>query len=250
MPGPTPYQYKPDDDPVTVAQQNGITPEQLIQANPGGYPFSAGQNINIPMLPPLVQNNINQRGRGYGGPYTYATSTPAAQPSLLQQRMDQGYGYDLSQRGRGANANGSFYDMRDRSYGQTPPVDQLNAMRGKGYGQTTTLPPQTGYWQDPAGAPTGNPNNGYGGFEPIRGGDNTDFANTAAARYNAANNIPFLQQSRWDPRRRRYISVGQWLRQNRRGGRGRGGGGRKAPEQKQQEFTLTNSFIDFSASAG
>jgi hypothetical protein len=241
MPGPTPYQYKPDDDPVTVAQQNGITPEQLIQANPGGYPFSAGQNINIPMLPPLVQNNINQRGRGYGGPYQYAQA-PAAAPSLLQQRIDQG---QQPQSRLGANY-GPGYQMQPSI---NPPPSSAYGTDDSWYrpaapaaGVITTPP-------GPAGA-TGNPNNGYGGFEPIRGGDNTDFANTAAARYNAANNIPFLQQSRWDPKRRKYISVGQWLRQNRRGGRGRGGGGKKPPEQKQQEFTLTNSFLDFNVSAG
>jgi hypothetical protein len=233
MPGPTPYQYKPDDDPVTVAQANGITPEQLIQANPGGYPFSAGQNINIPMLPPLVQNNINQRGRGYGGPYQYGTT---AAPSLLQQRIDQG------------QQQGQLLTTR--------PQSRLGANYGPGYQMQPSInpPPSSTYgtddsWYRPATpvvttptSPTGNQNSG--------GPDNTDFANTAAARYNAANNIPFLQQSRWDPKRRKYISVGQWLRQNRRGGRGRGGGGKKPPEQKQQEFTLTNSFLDFNISAG
>ena len=42
------YRYRPEDDPTTVATQFGITPSQLIQANPGGFPFSTGQTINVP----------------------------------------------------------------------------------------------------------------------------------------------------------------------------------------------------------
>jgi hypothetical protein len=228
-----PYIYSDNDNPINLAEQNGITPQQLFEANPGGTPFSVGQQINIPTA----------------SPFQYSAPIGPQPASLLQQRMAQPVQspYDLAQRGRGANVNGSLYDMRGRGYGQATSVDQINAMRGRGTGVTNNLPMNA--YEDVQAGPTGNVNNGYGGFENKGGPDNTDFANTAAAQYNAANNIPFLQQSRWDPKRRKYISVGQWLRQNRRGGRGRGGG-KKPPEQKQQEFTLTNSFLDFNVSAG
>src|SRR5688572_12797605 len=48
MPTKRPYQYQPGDSPLTVANQFNLQPQQIISANPGGYPFSAGQTINIP----------------------------------------------------------------------------------------------------------------------------------------------------------------------------------------------------------
>ena len=51
---PTTYQYKSNDQPDKVAQQLGVTPQQLIQANPGGYPFSTGQTIKIPQIGPQL----------------------------------------------------------------------------------------------------------------------------------------------------------------------------------------------------
>src|SRR5689334_1617954 len=46
----TTYQYKAGDDPVTVAEQYGLTPQQLLDANPGSAPFSTGQTIKIPFM--------------------------------------------------------------------------------------------------------------------------------------------------------------------------------------------------------
>lgn len=72
MPKITPYQYQGQDSPLTVATQYGISPQQLISANPGGYPFSTGQTINIPQL---GTNPIQQ-------PAVYGPPTPAKQGSL------------------------------------------------------------------------------------------------------------------------------------------------------------------------
>lgn len=44
----------------------------------------------------------------------------------------------------------------------------------------------------------------------------TDFQQTKAYKFNQENNIPFLQQKRWDEQRKKYISVGQWMKQERR----------------------------------
>lgn len=145
-----PYQYGANDDPVTLASQNGITTQQLLDANPGGYPFSVGQNINMP------------------------------------------------------------------SWVQTPQTQQAQQPR-----------PQT-----PRPTPAGN----------------TDYANTAAAQYYKEQGTPFLEQKRWDPQRKKYISVGKWLKQSRRGGRRRGGDDR--PQKRKQEYALANTIIDFGLSAG
>jgi hypothetical protein len=264
IPGPTPYQYKPDDDPVTLAQQNGITPGQLLAANPGGYPFSPGQNINIPMLPPMVQQNFQQRGRGASAPYQYAPTSMGVSntaslgdPSLLQQRMDIGYGYDPAQRGRGENVNQSLYDMRGRGYGQPTAVDNINDMRGRGFGQTNTPTPQTGVWEDPAASTTPNTANGdFYGYErdPETGRSVRVIKNSASSN--------FLSELRWDPQRRRYVSIGKLLQQGKLDLKGnwRNSGRRQrqasAIQRKQQvqqqkdDFTLSNSLISFSASAG
>lgn len=244
MPGPTIYQYRPEDTPVTLADQFGVTPQQLIQANPGGFPFSVGQQIRVPtfqysapigpnpavtdpgrgtMLPsnPMgsVQNaNLAMRGRGYQPPGTYAQSEQGVPAST-------GYGTDDSWYRTTAQANAAAAAQQRINQGLPPPNQ----------------------------GPTGNLNNGYGGFQNKGGADNTDFNQTAAAQYNAANNIPFLNQKRWDPKRRKYITVGQWLKQNRRGGRGRGargGGGSNGGGGGSFDAALANSIIDFGVSAG
>jgi LysM repeat protein len=53
-----PYQFKPDDDVTKIAQQFNTTPAAILQANPGAYPFTTGQNIKLPTQPqqPMVQN--------------------------------------------------------------------------------------------------------------------------------------------------------------------------------------------------
>ncbi len=264
IPGPTPYQYKPDDDPVTLAQQNGITPGQLLAANPGGYPFSPGQNINIPMMPPLVQQNFVQRGRGASAPYQYAPTSMGVNntaslgdPSLLQQRMDIGQGYDLAQRGRGENAYGSNFDMRGRTYGQPTNVDQLNAMRGRGFGQTATATPQAGVWEDPAAPTTPDTANGdFYGYErdPETGRSVRVIKNSASAS--------LLNELRWDPQRRRYVSIGKllqqgkldlkgnWRKQSNRQRRNAAVERKQQVRQQKEDFTLSNSLISFSASAG
>lgn len=68
MPQNSPYQYQATDSPLTLANQYGIQPQQLISANPGGYPFTNGQVINIP------------RFNSPGAPNPYAPAI-AAQPS-------------------------------------------------------------------------------------------------------------------------------------------------------------------------
>lgn len=53
------YQYQTGDSPATLAQQFQTTPQELINANPGGYPFTNGQTINVPFQP--INYNIGQQ---------------------------------------------------------------------------------------------------------------------------------------------------------------------------------------------
>lgn len=237
------YQYKPDDDPVTVANQFGITPQQLLGANPGGAPFSTGQTINIPFQysapTPTIQYN--------------APIGPQPAPSLLQQRMAQPVTSvpGLNQQGRGI-----------QGLDQLNAINNVNAMRGRGFGQDSPAGPMVmGNWVEPT-QPALDPTRPYGGFERA-GKDNTDYANTATARYYEAAGTPFLQQQRWDPQRRRFVSIGRLLRQgkldlkgnwHRRGNRQRANDAlarrRDQKQQQTQDFTLANSLINFSVSSG
>ena len=85
LPGFTPYIYKSGDDPVKLAQQNGIPTQTLLNANLGGTPFSTGQNINIPL------NNMPTQGLGlplrtptYNTNYSGYSSSQAALTSIPQ----------------------------------------------------------------------------------------------------------------------------------------------------------------------
>src|SRR5688572_15807436 len=66
----TTYQYNEGDDPLTVANQFGITPQQLLAANPGGTPFSVGQQIAVPQ-------------------YQYSAPTPMAANVMQHQQAIQ-----------------------------------------------------------------------------------------------------------------------------------------------------------------
>ena len=81
--GKIPYQFKYDDTPISVANQFGITPQQLIAANPGAWPASTGQMIN---LPTGFQQALARRAPAYNLPegQQYA-------PSTFQQALRQSY---------------------------------------------------------------------------------------------------------------------------------------------------------------
>jgi hypothetical protein len=238
MPGinnPYQYQFKPEDNPLSVAQQFGVTPQQLLEANPGGYPFSTGQTIKVPQTFQYNAGTSNDmRGRGYN---------PAASS------------YDPAMRGRGANANVSNFDMRSRGYGQPGAIDQLNDMRGRGYGQTNILAPETGVWEDPAATTPTTPEKGqFYGYErdPETGRSVRVIKDSSSAS--------LLNEMRWDPQRRRYVSIGRLLRQGKLDLRGnwhnssrrqnQSNARQRRQQTQQQDMTLSNSLISFSASAG
>jgi LysM repeat protein len=51
MPQGFTYKVRRGETPTTIAQRYGITPEQILRANPGGAPFSVGQTVRIPGSP-------------------------------------------------------------------------------------------------------------------------------------------------------------------------------------------------------
>lgn len=238
MPGPTtPYIYKPGDNPLDLSNQYGLTPNQLIQANPGGYPFSVGQRINLPYqysapIGPALPNITNPNGGVGTTPYGPALPPPGPTSPYYPSAANRGMGVN-----RALPTNTYFNSEKG-----APAVS-------KAYGTDDSWwrPATTQNTLAPAG-PAGNPNNGFGGFENKGGSGNSEYANTAAAQYYAANNTPWLQQKRWSPEKKKYITIGQWLKQGRR--HGGGGGGGKKKKQREQNYALANSIIDFGVSAG
>ena len=101
----TNYLYKETDDPITVANQFGITPTQLLGANPGGTPFSTGQTINIPFQynapigpqpmigpqpAPVVPLN-QQPPTGYGPGAVPSTSPTVQEPFASRLGVPRGH---------------------------------------------------------------------------------------------------------------------------------------------------------------
>jgi hypothetical protein len=257
-----PYTYRPDDDPITLAQRFNLPPNALIDANPGGYPFQTGQTINIPQTyeyrapattgPNVLVSPNSPTGSFLGGnPYdrtvnTGYSATGGATPSS-----------PLDPRSRSTNMNQSLMDMRGRGYGQPDAADRINDMRGRGYGQTSALPTQTGYWQDPAGGTT--PALAEGDFYGYERDPET--GRSVRVIKNAATDN-FLKELRWDPQARKYVSIarllkqgkldlkGNWNKTSKRQRRGAAQQRNRQQVEERQDYSLANSLITFSGSSG
>lgn len=255
MPGPNPYLYKPQDTPLTVANQFGVTPNQLLAANPGGYPFSTGQAIQIPAANPYqysapigpqpAPGPAGSPPAGYG-PNAFA---PAPQNRMVNDPKET----------RSAPATvGNF--------GFSPTAGMRNILYRLAQGEDVNMPEAQrtaveSFLTGGAPQPAFDPSQPGGGFAPAPA-DNSDYANTRAARYYAAAGTPFLQQRRWDPQARRYVSIGRLLRQgkldlqgnwhkrSRRQVRNAAIERKQRNVQQAQDFTLANSLISFGAASG
>jgi len=239
MPRPKnlPYQYGATDSPVTLADKYGITPTQLIDANPGGYPFSQGQTINIPQFGPVLGN------QGVVGPTMYGPPKPTGITGV----PPVGYG---PQKTPSTNF-GSGYVMQPNAITNTFPWLAGN--------QPTALPESTGA----ALAGTQQLDTATGQTTMGVQTNNSDYANTRAAQYYEAQGTPFLKQKRWDPQAKEYVSIGRLIKQgkldlqgnwHKRSNRQRATNAQQnrqqAQQKQQQDFTLANSLIDFGASSG
>lgn len=235
----TSYRYGQGDNLSNLAQQYQTTPQEILAANPGGYPFSLGQTISIPQYnafggvgnTPYGPSRSNQYG-GIGttpyGPDRGVTGVPPVGYGPAQQKAVQ-------------PLTGSFLSGSGQNLGtyMNENIVPLNTA-------PTALPNSTG-------STLPGTQNAFTPEEQEQA--SSDYMNTRAAQFYAANNVPFERQLRWDPKKKKYITVGQWMRQSQKkfNKKGKYVGDKKKKqqqEQKEQDFTLANSIINFSASAG
>ncbi len=250
---PTSYQYKPGDNLSNLSNQYGVTEQQILQANPGGFPFSTGQVISIPShLPGLnatsnLQNQpLQPAAQGYGlgpprmtQPYAYAASPAGTLPTLNPAAFAGGLASPYQQQ-----TDAAVYQQS-----QTHPNPGL-ANRGN------TGVPVTGF-RGPAPMDAGLQAAANGGVLPSKTG-NSDFMNTKFMQEYAANGTPLERQLRWDPKTKKYITVGRWLKlQDRDRRRDHIARSRQRKEQqaaqaavRNDSATVSNTFINFNASSG
>ena len=267
----TNYLYKENDDPITVANQFGITPTQLLGANPGGTPFSTGQTINIPFQynapigpqpmigpqPPTMQQYGNAVASQFGGaaPVGYG---PVWQNKLLAQGEPTPQEPFASRLGvpRGHMQPNFLYGPQTGVGNPGTPY-----MMGRGGGQTNVLPEGLNYQRQVPGAPVtaAAPNTAQGDFYGYERDSKTGRSVRVIKNAGSAN---FLNELRWDPQARRYVSIGRllkqgkldlkgnWRRTSRRQRQAQSQNRKQTPAQTQQDFTLSNSLITFGAGSG
>jgi hypothetical protein len=223
MPGPNPYQYQigPADDPITVASQFGVTPQQLLAANPGGTPFVTGQTVNVPPqsgpyqysapIGPVKPKTTNFFGGVGNRPYA---------PQPFQQApplVNMGVPPTIA---AGRTGNGSFYS----------PV----------YGTDDSWATGTATATAPGAQPRPQPQTAPG--MPIS--DNNYMTN------------PALYSLQWNSSaknvKNRFNTNLKWAQNawRRKAGRGMNARRRQEEQQRRQDFTLSNSLIHLGAGSG
>ncbi len=146
MPKTVPYQYSSQDDPTKLADKYGITPTQLINANPGGYPFGTGQTINIPQFGPPAPPTPQATPFNFGGsnpvyvpPGLSNNQRQQAKTQLINGPLPNNYNVD--QRGRGYKDITTNPYYRAQAGIQQAVQDEIsNAMSSTG-GPPSTLSP-------------------------------------------------------------------------------------------------------------
>lgn len=135
---PRPYQYQATDNPTTVASQYGVTPQALIDANPGGYPFSTGQTINIPGSVTTQFGTVNNPARYNSGP-SFMDNIVANYNNLRAQNTQSNpYSYAAAQQNPGYAPYGvqpsqAGTPFRPPVPPQYTPNNYNPAQRGRGY---------------------------------------------------------------------------------------------------------------------
>lgn len=278
MPGPYPnqpqtYQYQTNDNPTSLAQQFGVTPSQLLNANPGGYPFSTGQTIKIPQYSSPI---------GPTQPPGYQGLTPSqAQPKPTQAQSSPYFQLaapnnpvvnNMSQQSQNAwtqrmNAQTTAVITNQIANGIQPPMIPANtSITNPVTGKPATpddliasgyaFNPKTNSWnlagsvQNPgqtASAPAGN----------------SAFMNTGFMQQYAAQGTAFENQKRWDESTGKFVRIGDLIRQGKldlktgkttakgkRGGGGGGGGGQAQPVLQEAKNSNVNSVLSFNLGSG
>lgn len=233
----TPYQIKSGDTFDSIAQNNGFDVPAIQQANNGMIvPPPKGSYINLPANP---QNSLGPvqgppKPPGYGAPTGYgplyqqrplATSTTAAAPGFGTNTFQSGNGYNT--------AEASAYIQQQIASGQMPQTVSaytpiLNPETGEPVSDAEMV--QNGYKYDSqkkewklAGA-EGTTQQGQGG-----GGE---FANTKFMQQYAAQGTGFYDQKRWDPDTKKFVRIGDLMRQGKLDAKGNWYGQRREKRNK------------------
>jgi hypothetical protein len=315
---PTTYQYGTGDDPITLAEQNGISVQELLAANPGGAPFQTGQTIVLPPPRPTIN------ATGTAGTYQYKPPS-WVQPLNLsfnwngtqyQNQLQQGYqnagwagvgvtlpsiagdiaaeGFNTVQQGINSvtgtvngvgNAAVSGYQQL---YGSVPdeyinslalvnPALAMSLRNSRPQGARAGKPARRpGVYQSTIGAPpvgygpnAWNPQySAYGTDDSWATGTGTATApgaqprpqpQTAPGMPISDNNYmtnPALYNLTWNSSaknvKNRFNTNLKWAQNawRRKAGRGMNARRRQEEQQKQQDFTLSNSLIHLGAGSG
>jgi hypothetical protein len=294
-PGVYQYQVGTNDDAVTLAEQNGVTPAELIAANPGGFPLSVGQTVNIPPARTQYQTkieanrlaqqqtikgalntfaNVFRRDTPYPGianagevrdPYPlYANNTVAPNISTRYPLYANNTGtitphspyplYGLGvinmqnttaadMRGRGTNRAAEYIPQYATSF-NSPMAQAYAAQYGPQlssvYGTDDSWATGTATATAPGAQPRPQPQTAPG--MPIS--DNNYMTN------------PALYSLQWNSSaknvKNRFNTNLKWAQNawRRKAGRGMNARRRQEEQQKQQDFTLSNSLIHLGAGSG
>jgi hypothetical protein len=249
------YKYRTNDIPITVANQFGIPPSSLLAANPGAFPFSTGQTINVPYGPPKPfsyggQNNV---GPAFGPP---KPSTITGVPPVGYGPA--GYGQPKTPQPTGPNSFLSGGQNLASYYNQN--IMTLNS--------TPTQQPSTGIAPTQQPAPVlpygqyvnaqGNVSQGTTPFGTNAAGQRLDINGQAWDPTTATQDIyggRFIQpgEKKWERiggklRRVQYLSNGK--KTILKGGGGGGQQQQQASPVSQDAITVANSFISFGVSSG
>lgn len=269
------YQYQEADNLLSLADQFQTSPQQIIQANQGGYPFTNGQIINIP------QAQLDMRGRGFqfpstptspfnsgqvligsqwiGGSQPLIQSSPLAELVKQRQRpntlksggnayegntpfginltpnlpaMPNSQSYNVNQRGRGAGGPPQDpYSLQVASQIRPEQFSGLSRTIEAQQALTSTTPPpvvsayamqslgidpvangytlENGMWRlNPTAAASVTGEGDFYGYKR-----NPETGRDERVVMNAANGDSFLNQKRYDPQTKKYVSIGKLLKQ-------------------------------------
>ena len=211
IPGFQPYQYKATDDPLKLAQQNGITTQTLLNANLGGTPFSTGQTINLPYASP-ANLGMPYQNTAYG---PQANVPPFREPVLSQlPAFTPTPLRTLSQQEFLATQYSPNAPVYSQSQGHPDPGLVLRLAQNPEEFNNLTPAQQDAVSrlleQEEAGDP------GFNGGGTLGKGDfygyerDPETGESVRVVKNAATSS-FRNELRWDPRRKKYISVGKFM---------------------------------------
>lgn len=209
------YQVKPEDNDLSQVANNLNVPLQTLVDN----------NNGIKTLPPtgsyITVNPPTGTGTGSFVSGSGQVNTPS-NAALNQSYVSRPASVDDRPR-----IAGSYFAVQQMLASGRDPQVISPSVASQMIDPNTGLPmtPQTfaslGYVQNPTtgmyekgaeNTPTANTPSTP--LSAAQGGD-TDYARTKSAQYYAAQGTAFTEQKRWDPDRRRYVKIGQLIREGR-----------------------------------